>query len=1632
MSRSGVTSSLILVGLFVLSSMTPALISTTTEAASARSNPDFSVTSLMLDGAGSVANGSNYIVEADTHVVLVRISNLGSAAGIANLDLVHKGSPIAAETVVNSINLGSIASGATTNAIQISWDATLGDGQTLFARVNSVSDSNPSNNERRLDLDVKNYHKGNDLNNNFPTPSPGQSVARLGHGTQYVNVSVVNDGVLPLSAVLAVTLTELSNPANTMTIYSNTQILQAGSMLNPAAAQELSASFSSTGMNGQWSIETEVVYNGTIYTLTELLNSTTIEFSDYISILSSPSDRTAQPGTTTTLTFVLRNIGVMSDSFSISISSSLGWADINCCGASTQLIAPNGITTIQVPVTVPVNANRTWVDTVTLTLVSGGDSFTLTGTARVMAGEFYQAQVDMPSGVTLVTPGQEVEILVNITNQGNIASAFALTSGLSIPASNWNYELSTQTTSVINESETIDVYLTVTVPPIQMPLDPTEHNRAGDVLQIWVQAQSLDGGVPNSDSHQLEVRPVIVVDPGLETEVIDLTVEQVVQAGQGVGLDEILDLNVEIRHNLVTNLSETIDANLTVGALQFTALNAGGFSEVDRWDASVSPGIIQDLTLGDIEFAALGIQGPADGYPLAGTLEIPITATPSLGLAHNNSGVISSPVTRNLVINIPTVLGAEIDEEGPINASVGITNTYSIPFENTGNDMTSYFLSVVDDLPDAWTVSLNTTTATSSVIDQLPSPVASHPLVTEDHKTSFTLSVITDPLTPAGTTVPVTIRIQQQNTGILIDSHIIPIRVGEQVNATLDPTNQTVDVAVTDNPLTRVRIYNTGNTPTTYSVWLEDPTDDQVEFVMETPEEILVGAGFSESIKIRINPDPDARSDQLHMATVWVSTGTGLNLSSNIIANVTESQSVAVEIPENVDSDETKSGVQVSVIPGTPVTIPYTVTNNGNLREDVLVNVSVEGNWEVTPGSNSYTLEIDEIDGNSITVEVPSLGGLENLANGEIRNVTFLATDAVTGAALSSTTVQIVIAPLFDIEILDWEDEYFFNRGLTRTLNGVIKNVGNSDVQVYANSSVQRAGLNLPSNDWFVSNGESQILDLKIGQSKSFSIDVEFVEFEPDLTLIGDLIVTIEPVDDEVTGTAMLESTLRLSRLFQDVPVGIVPPESGGDVREEIVWSHIPLGAGTIANYEIELCAAQRGINPQEFNLEPEEVEWSFTLVAADQSYELDLTSSCIGGTQGNGSRIPLPARSPWVTTDPIDLIISTPSTPNIIAGDGYDLTFRLYHEDEHQNYTLYNESTFTYDLAVFANPQVVSVDYENFEEGSAERVSVTVRNAGTSLLIGATASIYCENADVTVLSETNNTGAPIFPFLGPREQTVFEFEIEPHELDWWVSSEEFGCTVTADAQFKDGDLPEDNTYLIDDRVNSASFDIFTVFGAFVGLFILSIILFSLKNQNEKFRVIGTYSGLACIGFAFHLVDMFWYGPAILLFALLWTWRMTWRVSEEFSAIHADYQKKRQGYATLYSDHNKILKNSQSELTTIMSMPIFGFLVIVLGIPTQIASDPTNIVSLFAYVCLLAIGVFFIVRYANKEYGSLFFRMSQVELKAQRIELDLTDPAALLADIADEGIDLSSILGEASEAVQEESNNESPEVVENV
>ena len=70
------------------------------------------------------------------------------------------------------------------------------------------------------------------------------------------------------------------------------------------------------------------------------------------------------------------------------------------------------------------------------------------------------------------------------------------------------------------------------------------------------------------------------------------------------------------------------------------------------------------------------------------------------------------------------------------------------------------------------------------------------------------------------------------------------------------------------------------------------------------------------------------------------------------------------------------------------------------------------------------------------------------------------------------------------------------------------------------------------------------------------------------------------------------------------------------------------------------------------------------------------------------------------------------------MSGDGWDLTFRLYHPDENSGYTVYEEDIFTYQLAVFANPAIVAqgpAEPDAFLEGVDTTYSVTVQNLGTA-----------------------------------------------------------------------------------------------------------------------------------------------------------------------------------------------------------------------------------------------------------------------------------------------------------------------------
>ena len=120
-------------------------------------------------------------------------------------------------------------------------------------------------------------------------------------------------------------------------------------------------------------------------------------------------------------------------------------------------------------------------------------------------------------------------------------------------------------------------------------------------------------------------------------------------------------------------------------------------------------------------------------------------------------------------------------------------------------------------------------------------------------------------------------------------------------------------------------------------------------------------------------------------------------------------------------------------------------------------------------------------------------------------------------------------------------------------------------------------------------------------------------------------------------------------------------------------------------------------------------ITWSFTLVLENQEAVLPLNpDGCRSDVNDNEHRYPLGERAPWEITNPLRIRVDAPDRPNIIPEDGWDLTFRLFNEDN-ASYTIYNESTFTFQLDVFADPSVAEVwiSSGSMEESTDATVSI-------------------------------------------------------------------------------------------------------------------------------------------------------------------------------------------------------------------------------------------------------------------------------------------------------------------------------------
>jgi hypothetical protein len=76
--------------------------------------------------------------------------------------------------------------------------------------------------------------------------------------------------------------------------------------------------------------------------------------------------------------------------------------------------------------------------------------------------------------------------------------------------------------------------------------------------------------------------------------------------------------------------------------------------------------------------------------------------------------------------------------------------------------------------------------------------------------------------------------------------------------------------------------------------------ENNVDFTVESPTEVVIAPGYSDSVKIRLKPSLEASADDVHMTTLWVSAVGGMNLSASIVANITADHHLEILAQETI------------------------------------------------------------------------------------------------------------------------------------------------------------------------------------------------------------------------------------------------------------------------------------------------------------------------------------------------------------------------------------------------------------------------------------------------------------------------------------------------------------------------------------------------------------------------------------------------------------------------------------------------------------------------------------------------------------------------------------------------------------
>ena len=982
--------------------------------------PDVVVTDLDVTTPSAIVGGTPTLAPVD-HVIVVGTTNQGGSTAEGNVTLKVDG-------VLVDIRYATITPGGQVNSVMY-WDASSlsGTGYEITAEwdpSSSSSDSDSSNNQMSLSgVSIAEVESASDIADSLP--SDGSSLARaLWEGA----ITVVNTGNQPVDVTAQLTLTP-SLGGSSVSLSSSTEELLPGSLANPPTPANITISFDGSGLEGDYTLSGSILVSGSTQG-SVTIDSRIVSFVALRASLIPANNRNVDPGSQTTLNFILQNSGTVEDNFTVTQSNNSDpanyWVNItDQIHDSTNLLNVGAQETyaIQIPVEVPADAANGDAVIVTVTIQSDTAGYVLSASTMVMAGGTFSAEIfqnhshSMGENFANITPGSPRTLQYTLINTGTAPAQYQIDVGATESVPYWIIDSPVTITDVMLPNETRTLPVTITTPELEMPLNPSWKVSSIERVDLMVQAIPLLGGVPAVNQTTLLIDSIVELDISVTSEIDDITVNDII----GGNTDRFVGFEVTIVHNLGS--SNTL-AQVSLSAMPCTSLapttaapsspwkqstcsngkvflqdTPAGSSLIEnsRWTATVqtsssSSASTLELLPGETGYGMVGLSfGPTPDfqYPSAGHLNFSFMATSSWAAF---SGAISRNATATVSMSIAELWSAELTSSGAANGDPGTPISSEVVLENTGNDPANFTIGYVP--KPGWTITLGSTAA-----NLVPSKTNLY----NDGSSTQNQRTITVTATPpasarADETHQVWVYANSTETGELLAYAPALFTLTEVISAELYPPTSTA--VITPSPSLESRVgqktliallNNTGNKNVTYNLSLDNLDADKIRVCFSeemqpcvTESTLLVPAGSQGIVRIYSTAGEDSRADEDQRFFLNASYDGDLMSSSEWKVQVAPDHAILFI-----------STTEVSVAPGNTVDLEVVLRNDGNLMETLNLTVTFpEGmtNWSYQVNESGFSLDQYESRTVLLSITLPPLrDGDQILVADVIHNLTMRA-----------------------------------------------------------------------------------------------------------------------------------------------------------------------------------------------------------------------------------------------------------------------------------------------------------------------------------------------------------------------------------------------------------------------------------------------------------------------------------------------------------------------------------------------------------------------------------------------------------------------------------------------------------------